>query len=200
MVDASGSAQGHLSWIERVLAGNVPVSKNWFYTCAFVAAPEGRPVYFEHVIQVNDLNKPLLAVIPRDTLWRGLLRRAERPQDFLPDLAQGEIIERGDGWFRRVVQMGTLQVHDRVTLHPGERLHYDTAAGEGYPASSLTVSIEEPEADALFVRFVYQSELPEQTPADGEVDYIAYLKSAYQQMDIDALVTLRQMVEAGELE
>ena len=53
-------------------------------------------MYFEHVIQVNDLNKPLLAVIPRDTLWRGLLRRAERPQDFLPDLAQGEIIERGD--------------------------------------------------------------------------------------------------------
>ena len=40
----------------------------------------------------------------------------------------------------------------------------------------------------------------QQTPADGEVDYIAYLKSAYQQMDIDALVTLRQMVEAGELE
>ena len=50
------------------------------------------------------------------------------------------------------------------------------------------------------VRFVYQSTLPEHTPPGSEVDYVAYLKSAYQQMDTEAIATLRQLAEAGELD
>ena len=40
-------------------------------------------MYFEHVIQVNDLNNPMATTLSRQVLWRGLVRRAERPQDFL---------------------------------------------------------------------------------------------------------------------
>lgn len=156
-------------------------------------------MYFEHVIQINDLNNPMASVLPREVVWRGLLRRAERPQDFLPDLAHGEIVARGDNWFDRVVRMGVLDVRDRVTLTPPTTLRHDTAAGDGYPASTLTITLEEPEPLSLFVRFVYETGLPEQTPAGSEVDYVAYLKSAYRQMDADAMQRLRQLAELGEL-
>ncbi|WP_312264634.1 AtaL-like protein [Rivihabitans pingtungensis] len=157
-------------------------------------------MYFEHVIQVNDLNNPMATTLSRQVLWRGLVRRAERPQDFLPDLAHGDIIARGEDWFDRIVRLGTLHVRDRVTLQAEHSLRHDTAAGDGYPASTLTISIEEPEPLSLFVRFVYQSTLPEHTPPGSEVDYVAYLKSAYQQMDTEAIATLRQLAEAGELD
>lgn len=104
-------------------------------------------MYFEHVIQVNDLNNPMATTLSR-------------------------------------------QVGQKI-LRP---------LGAAHQASTLTISIEEPEPLSLFVRFVYQSTLPEHTPPGSEVDYVAYLKSAYQQMDTEAIATLRQLAEAGELD
>lgn len=157
-------------------------------------------MHFEHVIQVNDLSNPMAVTVSRQALWRGLLRRAERPQDFMPDLAHGEVLARDQDGFERMVQLGTLQVRDRVTLQHEHSLRHDTAAGDGYPASTLTITIEEPEPLSLFVRFVYQSALPEQAPPGSEVDYVAYLKSAYRQMDSDAIALVRQLAAAGELD
>ena len=44
---------------------------------------------------MNDLNNPMATTLaPGAMAW--LVRRAERPQDFLPDLAHGDIIARGE--------------------------------------------------------------------------------------------------------
>ena len=61
------------------------------------------------------------------------------------------------------MRLGT-HVRDRVTLQTEHSLRHDTAAGDGYPASTLTISIEGPEPLSLFVRCV-SIHLPEHTPA-----------------------------------
>ncbi|MBK9243241.1 MAG: DUF1857 family protein [Burkholderiales bacterium] len=42
---------------------------------------------FEHLVQINDPLQPLLTEVSREQLWRGLLRRAEQPTEFVLGLA-----------------------------------------------------------------------------------------------------------------
>ena len=41
---------------------------------------------FEHLIQINDPENPLVDTLSREQLWQGLLHRVENPIPFLPGL------------------------------------------------------------------------------------------------------------------
>jgi hypothetical protein len=49
---------------------------------------------FEHLIQINDPENPLIDPLHRDQLWQGLLYRVENPVPFLPGLESCTILER----------------------------------------------------------------------------------------------------------
>ena len=71
---------------------------------------------FEHLIQINDLQNPLVETLNRDQVWQGLLHRVEDATPFLPGLESCTILERHADHLLRKLDFGAAVIHDRVTL------------------------------------------------------------------------------------
>jgi hypothetical protein len=157
---------------------------------------------FEHLVQINDRLQPLLTEVSRAQLWRGLVRRAEQPTEFVLGLAGATIeMRRDDGsalQLTRTLDFGSFKVRDRVRLTAETASVTEVEAGAGYPASRLTVRIEEPSPGDLFLRFVYESAENEDA---GAVDAVARAlrEQAYRSADIDTVWRIRELVERGQL-
>lgn len=154
---------------------------------------------FEHLIEINDLLNPLMDTITREQLWRGLVIRAESPQLFIPHLDACEIGAREAGSFTRRLRYGDLVVEDTVFLTPMQEVRYDVPAQGEISASSLTMSIENPEEGRLYVRFRYDDGMGEALDAASQM-YADFKKSAYQEADIDTVRIVRQMAADGKLD
>ncbi|XZG69520.1 AtaL-like protein [Chitinibacteraceae bacterium HSL-7] len=150
---------------------------------------------FEHLVAVNGEHDEM--AIGRDTLWQGLLLRARAPQRFLPHIEAVALSAEHAGGFVRVIDFGSMQVTDTVTLDAGERMVFTTAAAATHGASRLEVTIEEPEGGALFVRFAYDTPVPEEA-VDG-IDFAGYLRETYRQVDVAAVQLIRQLAHEGGL-
>lgn len=158
---------------------------------------------FEHLVEINDPLMPLLTELTRAQLWQGLVARAEMPALFTPAL-DGAVVDArrehdGVTELARTLDYGTFRVHDTVHLHPGQRTEVHTQAGATWPASRLTITIEEPQPGALFLRFVYESAEVEGT---GDLDEVTVKlrRQAYQAADLDTVQRIRQLAEDGELD
>jgi len=151
-------------------------------------------VRFEHLIEIND---PTLAEAPtltREQIWRGLVLRAERPDLFVPSLSEVRLLARTGARLTRALRYGEVTVRDEVHFSPHDHVRYEIPAQGEIPRSSLLVSIEEPRPGALFVRFVYEDERPE-SDESRVVDELR--RVAYEQADIDTILTIRWWLEAG---
>jgi hypothetical protein len=157
---------------------------------------------FEHLVQINDPLIPLLDPLTREQLWRGLVRRAEEPTLFVPTLEHatvqtrmqsGEITE-----LARRLDFGGFTVDDHVRLYPMDRTEVRTEATAHWPASRLTIRIEEPQPDMLYLRFLYESDEHEGT---GELDALTTTlrRRAYASADLDTVQRIRELAERGEL-
>lgn len=146
---------------------------------------------FEHIIQINDLNNTALKVITRAQLWQGLLLRARKPEKFNQSLeCTAEPIV--DNQFTRTIVAGTTAFKDEVSLFENEKIVTNTVEPVDIRAQSIAL-IEEPEPHSLFVRFYYQREIDN---ADNQVDVAEHLKSAYVQIDTDAISMIRMLAES----
>ncbi|BCL75553.1 hypothetical protein JHS3_12890 [Jeongeupia sp. HS-3] len=156
---------------------------------------------FEHLIEVNNAASPAVVALTIEQLWRGLMLRVEHPQRFLEHIDTVAVLERGDDWLLREISFGPMTVRDRITLEPHTGIHFETEANAQHQGGSLTISIESPEEGHLFLRFVYDTPVPEQelNAGDDAADYAAYLKAAYQQMDIEMMRQLREWTILGQL-
>ena len=151
---------------------------------------------FEHLIQINDPENPLVASLTRDQLWQGLLYRAEDPVPFLPGLESCTILERQTNELLRELNFGAATIHDRVTLAAAEWVRFDIVPSASHAGGSLTISIEEPEPTFLFLRFAYRTTLAS-NPNSEDRAYIEYVKSAYHQSDVDCVRLIRTLVAEG---
>ena len=70
---------------------------------------------FEHLIQINDPENPLIDPMTRDQLWQGLLHRVENPGPFLPGLESCTILDRAADTLLRELDFGPAVIQDRVT-------------------------------------------------------------------------------------
>ena len=158
---------------------------------------------FEHLVQINDPLMPLLTPLSREQLWRGLVARAHDPCQFVTGLigATVETLPAGERTSRlaRVLDFGAFQVHDQVVLTPMVCVVHHVEAGEDYPASRLTIGIEEPAEDALFLRFTYVFEEAGPQSALDEVTE-SLRRQAYERADLDTVQRIREMAEDGLLE
>lgn len=150
---------------------------------------------YEHLVEVNDASSPLVEALTREQLWFGLLCRAEDPRPFLPGLEACEIVARSATGLRRVLRFGQAAIHDRVSFADLNWIRFESEATAEHAGGSLTISIEEPQAGALFLRFRYVTSLPEDAVA-GEGQYTEFVKSAYRESDIDTLRVIRLIAEA----
>ncbi len=147
---------------------------------------------FEHLVQVNDLSNPSLTVVTRTQLWKGLVLRARNPEKFNHGLScQSE--ELRDNEFVRIIEAGDSKFCEKVVLHPEQKIHTATLAELDQLQSESITTIEEPEAGYLFVRFQYKRDLLVDTEA---VDVAEHLKSAYVQVDRDAVAMIRMLAES----
>lgn len=150
---------------------------------------------FEHIIQINDPLNPLVESMTREQLWEGLVLRAEQPQLFVLGLDSCTILERTDSTLERELHYGNATVRDRVTLTPTQSVRYDILATESYVGGSLTMTIEQPDALQLFLRFEYRTTLPTADSEDARRTS-EIVKSAYRESDIDTVRLIRQFVLA----
>ena len=151
---------------------------------------------FEHLIQINDLQNPLVESMERDQVWQGLLHRVEDATPFLPGLESCTVVERHDDHLLRELDFGAAVIHDRVTMAEGHWVRFDILPNEQHAGGSLTITIEEPEPGALFLRFAYATSFGE-NPGSEERAYIDYVKSAYHQSDVDCVRIIRTLAAGG---
>ena len=147
---------------------------------------------FEHIVQVNALNDANLTPISREALWQGLELRARNPQKFNRSL---ECIVKplGHNEFLRTIKVGNSRFCEHVLLYPEQKIHTSTIAEIDQITAQSVTCIEEPESGFLFVRFSYKRELEE---SNQEVDVGEHLKSAYVQVDRDAIAMIRILAES----
>lgn len=157
---------------------------------------------YEHLVQINDPLMPLLDTLTRNQLWQGLVLRAEDPTQFVLGLEGATIhsheVRDGVHELTRTLDFGSFRVDDSVRLVRDRGSETRTRAGPTWPASRLTITIEEPEADLLFLRFVYESD---DTAGNSGLDpVIAGLREqAYERADLDTVVRIRALAAQGLL-
>lgn len=153
-------------------------------------------MHFEHLIEINDRDNPLVPDLTREELWFGLLCRAENPRPFLPGLDSCRIIERSDSELVRDLHFGATVIRDKVTLEAMEWVRFESVATAQHAGGMLTITIEEPGNGALFLRFEYRTSLAE-AGSDGGVQVSEYVKSAYHQSDIETVRVIRMIAESS---
>lgn len=153
---------------------------------------------FEHLIQVNDLNNPMVQNITREQLWRGLVLRAETPRYFMEHVDECTLSDQTASSVNRVLRYGQVTIRDTVTFLPQIQVHYQVPAQGELPASHMRMVIEEPEPEALFIRFIYEDEVS-QAEDDAVAFYNDFRRSAYQNADIDTMRLIRELAEQGQL-
>jgi len=151
---------------------------------------------FEHIVQINDPGNPLIPSLTRDQLWLGLMARAEDATLFLPGLEACHILERGNCRLTRRLDFGNAAIEDTVTWSRYEWMCFEVARTDSHAGGTLTITIEEPEDNCLFLRFAYATTLGEMA-GDEDAAYAEFVKSAYHESDIEMVRVIRTLL-AGE--
>jgi len=154
---------------------------------------------FHHIVEINDPLNPLIDSLTREQIWRGLVLRAENPKLFMPHLDRCELLERTENSVVRELHYGTLKIRDTVLYFRLDRIEYRVPPQADIPASSLTMSIQEPQPEYLQVRFDYDDGTVE---AAGSMDgfYNEFRHSAYKEADLDTISLIRELAEDGKLD
>lgn len=154
---------------------------------------------FEHLIEINSPRTAMQAValaFTREQLWCGLMARVQTPQLF-PNGPEGcDWAEPEPGLVTRTLRFGQHVFHDVVRLAPLRQVQFTPESHGDTAPIQLTISIEEPQAGQMVLRFVYVA-LAEQTAE--EAYYSDYRHSAWLHNDRDMVRTLREWLEQGEL-
>lgn len=160
------------------------------------AGAEDAPLRFEHLVQINDPRDERVESLSRPQLWRGLLLRAQTPQLFIPWLDSAEIESADDGSLTRTLRFGDYEVHDRVSF-AAPAVHYEILDARTDSHFSLTMRIEEPSPEMLFVRFTYEAMSVDHHAQSPLGDMV---KGAYRMADEDTVFRIRQLAASGVLD
>jgi len=158
---------------------------------------------FEHLVEINDPLMPLISEVSRAQLWRGLVLRAEDPVQFVLGLEHATTTAREElgavTTLARILDFGSFQVHDTVRLVAPSHSEIATAAGASWPASRMSIAIEEPAPQRLFLRFVYERFESVVQPDGLEQVTRTLREQAYASADFDTVVRIRELAERGRL-
>ena len=145
---------------------------------------------YEHLVQINDLERPEIPVLERAQLWFGLVARAERPAMFDPTVDGTRVLSRDGNVLERELSRGPSTTRETVCLRPEESIEIGIGAGTDFAGSLLTIAIEEPLPQALFLRFTYELRGPA-APTD-EAEQRA-LKQAYYFANLELVRGIRAL-------
>lgn len=152
-------------------------------------------LHHEHIIRINDPANPAGGWLTREQLWDGLRHTVLAPQVLDESIDDASVHEIVPGRLRREIRRGRHAVTDEVELVPNVSLQIRADAAGAFAGSTLTIRIEEPAPQMLFVRFTYElCGLPD--TRDQEEDTARC--SAYHSSDIERVRQARRHVaESG---
>lgn len=153
---------------------------------------------FEHIIEINSPQAALqsaMAVFTREQLWLGLMQRVQAPQRFPNGPESCDWQETAPGLYARTLRFGQHVMHDEVQAVVHQSLQFTPQPHGDTAPIRLTISIEEPRAQQMVLRFVYVA-LGEQTAE--EAYYNEYRHNAWLHHDRDMVKSLREWLEQGE--
>ena len=112
-------------------------------------------LHHEHIVRINDPANAAGAWLTRAQLWAGLQHTVLAPELLDESIDSASIQEIMPGKLRREIRRGRSAISDEVELVPNESLRIRADAAGAFAGSTLTIRIEEPAPEMLFVRFTY---------------------------------------------
>ena len=146
---------------------------------------------YEHLVQINDLERPDLPLLERQQLWSGLLARAERPALFDDSVDAAHSLSREADRLELEIVRGSSTTRATAILRAGAAIEIGVGAGSVFAGSALTIAIEEPAPRALFLRFTYELRGPGVPVDEAE---LGALRQAYYYADLELVRRIRALV------
>jgi hypothetical protein len=147
------------------------------------------PFRHEHLVRINDPTLERSLWLTRQQLWNGLRHTVLAPQATDDSIEAARVLETSAGLFRREIRRGRVTSTDEVALVPNQSLTICADGCGQFCGSSLTIRIEEPAPEMLFVRFVYELMGVGDERSEEEDDA---RRSAYQAADIERVREARR--------
>jgi Domain of unknown function (DUF1857) len=114
-----------------------------------------QPLHHEHIVRINDPANVAGAWLTREQLWAGLHHTVVVPELLDETIDSASVEEIVPGRLRREIRRGRCATSDEVELVPNESLRIRADTDGAFAGSTLTIRIEEPAPEMLFVRFTY---------------------------------------------
>jgi hypothetical protein len=146
-------------------------------------------LHHEHIVRINDPANAAGVWLTREQLWAGLQHTVLAPELLDESIDSASIQEIAPGRLRREIRRGRSAINDEVELVPNESLRIRADAAGAFAGSTLTIRIEEPAPQMLFVRFTYDVCGLEEM-RDEQEDTARC--SAYQDSDIERIRQVRR--------
>ena len=146
-------------------------------------------LHHEHLIRINDGTIAQAEWLTRRQLWEGLRHTVLAPQSLDDSIDSVQLLEQPSGVFRREIRRGPLTLIDEAELVAEEHVVIRCDAQGKFGGSTLTIRIEEPAPQMLFVRFVYEL-FGLETERTEEEDNAR--RSAYRTSDIERIREARR--------
>lgn len=148
-------------------------------------------LHHEHIVRINDPANVAGEWLSREQLWAGLRHTIEAPQQFDSSIDSAFIREIRPRVLHREIRRGSNALVDEVELVPNQSLQIRADAAGEFAGSTLTITIEEPAPEMLFVRFTY--ELCGLEAVRDEHEDTAR-RSAYRDSDIERIREARRYI------
>ena len=146
-------------------------------------------LHHEHIVRINDPANVAGAWLTREQLWAGLQRTVLAPELLDESIDSASIQEIMPGRLRREIRRGRCASNDEVELVPNESLRIRADGSGTFAGSTLTIRIEEPAPEMLFVRFTYDICGLEEV-RDEQEDTVRC--SAYRDSDVERIRQVRR--------
>jgi hypothetical protein len=151
-------------------------------------------LHHEHIVRINDPANLAGDWLTREQLWAGLQHTVLAPELNDESIDSASIEQIVPGRFRRQIRRGICSIADEVDLIPNQSLRIRADAQGAFAGSTLTICIEEPAPEMLFVRFTY--DLCGLAAARDEQEDNARC-SAYHTSDIERIRQARRYLASG---
>ena len=146
-------------------------------------------LHHEHIVRINDPANTSGAWLTREQLWQGLRHTVVAPQVLDDSIDSASVSEVDPCRLKRCIRRGRSSMSDEVKLAPNDSIMITADAAGVFAGSTLTMSIEEPAPEMLFVRFTYEiCGLDDVRDADED----AARCCAYQSSDIERIRAARR--------
>jgi hypothetical protein len=140
------------------------------------------------------VNEGTKSYLNRHEVWNGLLMKANNALPYVPIMQKCEVVEKGDGWLIRDIQVNHVPLREKVTFEPESRVIFERIGGE--EPGRIENVIGEDEAGNLTLTFSFGlSKKGILEDSDAERAHFSPMEGAYLGAVASTLAAVRRTVD-----